>query len=67
MQMEINETWFQLFNDAGLRLSESMRVDEAGAHRFAELLEALARFIRWHLCLVKRIGESERCITGQGT
>lgn len=58
LQLEINETWLDLFDDAGMKLAppqsegddianDSLRVDEQGAHRFAETLEALIRSVAW--------------------
>ena len=46
MQMEINETWLNLFNETGIKVAtgeptdisdDTLRVDHDGAHRFASL------------------------------
>lgn len=55
LQLEINETWLNLFNEAGMKIAgdaspeiseDILRVDRDGAHRFASTVEALVRFIR---------------------
>lgn len=55
LQMEINETWLDFFNEAGLKIASDeagdiaedvLRIDQDGAHRFASTLEALVRFIQ---------------------
>lgn len=56
LQLEINETWLSLFDNAGTKIAppesegsdianDALRVDEQGAHRFAETLEALIRSV----------------------
>jgi hypothetical protein len=55
VQMEINETWLNLFNEAGMKLAvgepteiseDMLRIDHDGAHRFASTLEALVSFVQ---------------------
>jgi hypothetical protein len=55
IQLEINETWLNLFNEAGIKLAtgepadiseDILRIDHDGAHRFASTLEALVSFVR---------------------
>jgi hypothetical protein len=55
VQMEINETWLNLFSETGMKvavgepvdISEDMlRIDSVGAHRFASTLEALVSFVQ---------------------
>lgn len=56
IQLEINETWLNLFNEAGIKLAtgepadisdDILRIDHDGAHRFASTLEALVNFVSW--------------------
>jgi hypothetical protein len=55
IQLEINETWLNLFNEAGVKLAtgepadiseDLVRIDHEGAHRFASTLEALVSFVQ---------------------
>jgi hypothetical protein len=56
VQLEINETWLNLFDQRGLRIAppesegsdiatDTLRINEQGAHQFAETLEALIRSV----------------------
>lgn len=56
LQLEINETWLSLFDNSGVKIAppeaegsdianDVLRIDEQGAHRFAETLEALVRSV----------------------
>lgn len=54
IQLEINETWLNLFSEAGIKIAggdpvdvseDVLRVDQNGAHRFSAILEALIHFV----------------------
>ena len=58
LQFEINETWLSLFDNSGIKIAppesegsdianDALRIDEQGAHRFAETLEALIRSVNF--------------------